>query len=780
MRIKKIFLLIIMMIAVMMIGCSFSQEVKYKVSFYADGKLISSASYSKGEEINLPDNPTSDKGYFIGWDVNGDGNADEITICNNNMNIRAIFGETIKYTIIFKDGNNELSKKSYSEGEMPVEPTSPTKDGYVFVGWDMNGDDEVDEITSATKDVTYVAVFRDDNQTYVVEFYVGANKISSNEYHLGDPISQPTVNPTKDRTAQYSYSFLGWDVNSDGNVESFPYVVKGNHRFVAIFTETLNKYTYRLYDGLELLQEDTVDYGTTIVFNGESFKQTLGVYYYLLGWDKNNDNIPDDLVVTGDVTYRAVLTNKQIVVMNYEDVNYLLYVEKGGQINLYSPNLPSSRKSVWYLDSSYETLYNPGPMPEGNLYLYGRSEPSYEMDCSVLDGSLKTVVHSEDELVDLFNYLVFTRTYNHSVRLDYELESEEIANMLCSRCTVDCSYQLSTSMNPVTKDLGITLQYKIINNDSTKSLYTEHGISYYDQYSSLNLRNNETPRSDGFQLFIDTVDKTFEVVDSEQLYYVLEHGYRPVIKAGNTNLQNLYAKMRNTLKVIINDSMSDYDKVLAINEWLVMNVTYDRVALQLSSNPSVTLFHSFYLEGVFDENLAVCDGISKALACLCNMEGIPAIRVTGTGAQNHAWNKVCIDGKWYVVDATSGGSIINDSYEVLTHRFFLITDEDFGTIYTEDGKYYPDFKAEGEYDYYDNYKYSYDGHEYKLRCTSKSDLVRVLRWFKDNATTNYTCDVELDFSYGDFSSLMSSALAEARYESSVVYSLNGKILLLIK
>lgn len=780
MKIKKLLLIIIMIVTIMMVGCSFSQVVKFKVSFYADGKLISSASYSKGDTIVLPENPTSDKGFFIGWDINGDGNADEITICNNNMNIRAIFGETIKYTIIFKDGNNELSKKSYSEGEIPTEPTRPTKDGYVFVGWDMNGDDEVDEISRATKDVTYIAVFRDDNQTYTVEFYVGSNRISSGEYRLGESITQPSATPTKDRTAQYSYSFSGWDVNSDGNVETFPYVVKGNHRFVAIFSEVINKYTYRLYDGLIKIKEETVDYGTKIKYDGESFKKELGNYYYLLGWDKTNDDIPDDETVTGDTTYRAVYTNKQIVVMRYDDVEYLLYVEKGGQIDLYSPNLPSSRKCVWYLDNSYETPYNPGPMPEGNLLLYGRSEPSYEIDCSVLDGSLKSVVHSEDELVDLFNYLVFTRTYNHSVRLDYDLQSDEIANMLCDRCSVDCSYQLSTSMNPSTHDLTLTLQYKVINNDSTKPLYAENEISYYSQYASLNLRSNATPRSDGFQLFIDTVDKTFEVSDSEQLYYVLEHGYRPVIKAGNTNLQSLYNKMRNTLKVIINDSMTDYDKVLAIYEWLVMNVTYDRVALQLSNNPNVTLFHSFYLEGVFDENLAVCDGISKALVCLCNMEGIPAIRVTGTGAQNHAWNKVCINNKWYVVDATSGGSIINNEYEVLTHRFFLITDVDFGTIYTEDGKYYPDFKAEGEYDYYDNYTFSYEDHDYKFRCTSKSDLVRVLRWFKDNATTNCTCDVELDFSYGDFSSLMSSALAEARYESSVVYSLNGKILLLIK
>ena len=780
---KKRLLLVSILFGIMLllVSCN-SVETSYRVTFYNGSEIISEAHYKKGEEIVFPDTPTKEGAYFLGWDYNNDGEVDEFTTCHNNMNIRAVFGDTKTYTVIFKDGEVELSKRVYSEGAVPTAPTSPTKEGYIFVGWDLNNDDEIDDIKAVTADVTYTAVFRDDNQTYLVEFYVNGSVVSSSEYHLNETVNNPDLTPTKERTAQYTYTFKGWDVNGDGDVETFPFTVKGNHKFIALFDETVNTYTYKLYDGLTLLYTKTVEYGTRIVYEGQNYKKdAFGKYHIIIGWDKTGNGKPDDDVIVADESYQAVYTDKQIVIMHFEEEEHVLYAPKGVMFELYEPALPSSRRCIWYLDNTYETPYDPKPMIEGNLELYGRSEVSYTIDCSVLDASLVSTVNSEEELLLLFDYMVLTRTSTHTVKINYTNSDEEFATLLCDNCNIDCSYQISTLYNPYSKELKVTLQYRVVNTDSTKHLYEENGIGYYAQYDSLNYKPNETPRSDGFKLFIDDVENTFEVDNSEQLYYVLEHGYRPIIKSGNTNLQNLYDKMRNVLKEIINDEMTDAEKALAIYEWLVMNVTYDRVALELSSNPNVVTFHSFYLEGVFDDHLAVCDGISKAYACLCNMEGIPAVRVTGTGKQNHAWNKICIHNNWYVVDATSGGTIINNSYEVLTHRFFMITDEDYSSVYTEDGKYYSYIKALGEYDYYDKYTYHYDYRDSKFKCESRNDLVRVLRWFKSVDATNTTIDIELAFEYtGETSVLVSSAMTEAHYSSSVNYSVDGNIVMFLK
>ena len=532
MKIKKLLLGFIISISLFFVGCTLAEKDTFKVTFYSEGKVVEARQYKKGETIELPEEPTKEGVFFIGWDKNNDGEADEITICENNMNLYAIFGETEKYTVIFKEGDTELSKIVYAKDAMPKAPEAPTKDGLVFVGWDANNDDEVDDIKAATSDITYVAIYRSSNVSYTVEFIVNGETVKSDEYSLNDVVNDPNLTPTKQKTQEHSYSFSGWDVNSDGEVETFPFVVKGNHRFIAIFDETINKYTYRLFDGLELLQSETVDYGTEVTYYGSLYKiDILGHYHYLLGWDKNGDNKPDELVVTENVDYRAIFVDEQIVLMHYDNFVEAKYVPKGETFDLYEPTLPSSRKCVWYLDEDYTIPYNHGPMIEGNLEIYGRSELSYTIDCSVLEMTPKTKVESEEELIALFNYLIFSREYSYTVTLNYTPENEDFATLLCNRCQVDCSYQLGSSYNSFLKQLTLTIQYKNVNTTSIKSLYEENSLSYYTQYNSLNLVQNEPSRTDDFKLFIDDVENTFEVSDSEQLYYVLEHGLSDTIVA---------------------------------------------------------------------------------------------------------------------------------------------------------------------------------------------------------------------------------------------------------
>ncbi|MDE5617940.1 MAG: hypothetical protein K2I79_00445, partial [Clostridia bacterium] len=70
-------------------------------------------------------------------------------------------------------------------------------------------------------------------------------------------------------------------------------------------------------------------------------------------------------------------------------------------------------------------------------------------------------------------------------------------------------------------------------------------------------------------------------------------------------------------------------------------------------------YNCFFLEGVFDDGVAVCNGLSKAFVVLCGIEGIPAVKIQGytrlfPKSGRHAWNKVYIGGQWYGVDTTWG------------------------------------------------------------------------------------------------------------------------------
>ena len=52
------------------------------------------------------------------------------------------YPETKKYTVTFNtDGGNEISSKEVNEGEKVEKPENPTKEGYTFVKWQLNGED---------------------------------------------------------------------------------------------------------------------------------------------------------------------------------------------------------------------------------------------------------------------------------------------------------------------------------------------------------------------------------------------------------------------------------------------------------------------------------------------------------------------------------------------------------------------------------------------------------------------------------------------------------------
>ena len=66
--------------------------------------------------------------------------------------------------------------------------------------------------------------------------------------------------------------------------------------------------------------------------------------------------------------------------------------------------------------------------------------------------------------------------------------------------------------------------------------------------------------------------------------------------------------------------MTDVEKVAAIYDWIVNEVDYDYAVASLGTGSGTSGYNAFYLEGVFDDKRAVCDGKSKAFALLCGME----------------------------------------------------------------------------------------------------------------------------------------------------------------
>ena len=127
-----------------------------------------------------------------------------------------------------------------------------------------------------------------------------------------------------------------------------------------------------------------------------------------------------------------------------------------------------------------------------------------------------------------------------------------------------------------------------------------------------------------------------------------------------------------------NQISTPYAKVRWIHNYLIRYVSYDYKSLQ-NNNPS-----AHCIQGVLQENSAVCEGIAKTFLYLCDQEQIPAALVVGSADGSelgvnddmlHAWNLVSLEGSWFHIDPTFD---LCQSQAVKANRYdyFCLSDEE--------------------------------------------------------------------------------------------------------
>ena len=137
-----------------------------------------------------------------------------------------------------------------------------------------------------------------------------------------------------------------------------------------------------------------------------------------------------------------------------------------------------------------------------------------------------------------------------------------------------------------------------------------------------------------------------------------------------------------------------YQKILMIHDYLVNNVSFEE---SLSKN------NIYNMHGALVNKEAVCEGYAKAFKYLMDKIGVECVIVIGTATnskgetENHAWNYVNLDNKWYAVDVTWDDPIIIGHGYVgndVKYRYFLkgsnTMDKDHfkETQFTEGGQEY--------------------------------------------------------------------------------------------
>lgn len=136
---------------------------------------------------------------------------------------------------------------------------------------------------------------------------------------------------------------------------------------------------------------------------------------------------------------------------------------------------------------------------------------------------------------------------------------------------------------------------------------------------------------------------------------------------------------------------TDYDKVLAAQIYLRSNVNYVENGNYLQ--------HTAY--GALVNKEAVCEGYAKAYKLLMDAMGIPCDVVIN---EEHAWNVVCLEGNWYLVDVTNDDTNGNGMNYFLLGMDSLTVDEQMINIYGYPDKNNTDRRELAEYGYLVNNK----------------------------------------------------------------------------
>ena len=311
--------------------------IEYTIGYYSDGDLYKEFVQTYGESIHVPDSPSKDADVvytyaFSGWNSKEDGSGewyDGTEIVTGHLSLYAVFDCTpIRYTISYHLDRTLYDEKTQTYGESLDVPLPPSKEQdiqyiYSFIGWNTCGDgggkwyDASDRVDG---DLVLYAVFDMTIREYTVRYYSEGTVVFEETCKYGEGATFPK-DPTKDSDIQYSYSFIGWNMEKDGSGDYPPtgFPVSGEISLSAVFLGVLREYDVTYCHENEIIHM-TQEYGSEIRAVADPCKDADMTYTYsFVGWNTCKDG-------TGTWYYEGMTVSGEIVFYAIFDPAYIPYL----------------------------------------------------------------------------------------------------------------------------------------------------------------------------------------------------------------------------------------------------------------------------------------------------------------------------------------------------------------------------------------------------------------------------------------------------------------------
>lgn len=342
-----------------------SYDAVYEVHFVDyDGILIKTELAKHANSATPPNNPERTGYTFTGWDT-------DCSSITKGITVTAQYVLSV-YTISFVDWNGTvLSQQQLNYGQNVIEPSSPVRTGYTFVGWDV-------AFSNITGDLTITAQYSKNNaNNYTVTFVDWEGTVLSTQTVVEADAANEPIQPSR-----IGYTFTGWD-NSYNNVLA-------NTTLTAQYD--INTFVVKFYNyDNSLLKTETVDYAKSAVVPLNPTRTG----YTFAGWNADFSNITSTLSVYAIYTinsYKAVFSDWDGFIFKEQTVKY-----KNSAIAPFNPVRPGYSFNGW--DKAYNSIqqdititakYNKnadeniaiGDYSEGGVvfYIYQQGDAPYKED----------------------------------------------------------------------------------------------------------------------------------------------------------------------------------------------------------------------------------------------------------------------------------------------------------------------------------------------------------------------------------------------------------------